>query len=302
MMTTASRPSLWEEARVLGRSLRMAVSSPVERARRIYELYSPDNKLTEESHYLNMGYWLEPDATLDQASEALVDLVAEHGRFGPGQRILDVGFGYGDQDFRWLERFPGATVVGVNVTPQQVRLAGRRAVERGLADRAEFREGSATEAAVPPASVDRVVALESSFHFVSREDFFLEAFTALRPGGVLVTADIVPLDLSGGAERGKGMGSFTYMIPDENWYDVAAYEKLLRRTGFTDVRLTSIREHVWEPWFRYASRRVNDPGFRAGVSRIYHSTLRRHLANEKRWKKDFANLDFTIAVAVKPAA
>jgi erythromycin 3''-O-methyltransferase len=298
-MIPVQRSGVWQDMRVLGRAIRLTLSTPENRAREIYSLYPPDSKLTDDTYYLNMGYWQAESDTIDEASIALAEKVARSAGFRPGDRILDAGFGYGDQDFLWLDRFQPERIVGLNVTRQQTRVAQERAVRRGVADRVDFREGSATAMTFEPGSFDRVVALESAFHFVSREDFFREAFGVLRPGGVLATADIVPLDARP-RDGKKGLGSFTYMIPDENWYDSASYQKHLLAAGFRDVRLTSIRDHVWEPWYRSVSRKMHDPAVRRHAGRIYYHTLRHHLRKEDRWRKDFANLDYVIAVAQKP--
>lgn len=94
--------------------------------------------------------------------------------------MLDVGFGYGDQDFKWLRERQVAKVYGLNITPHHVEAAQRRAQEEGLADRTDFRLGSATELPFEDNTFDRVVALESAFHFYPRSAFFAEALRVLR--------------------------------------------------------------------------------------------------------------------------
>ena len=65
----------------------------------VYDLLSTDSA-TERGLYLNLGYWREA-ADIDEASQALASLVAKAARIGRADRVLDCGFGFGDQDILW---------------------------------------------------------------------------------------------------------------------------------------------------------------------------------------------------------
>ncbi len=160
---------------------------------RVYDLLSTD-VATENGLYLNLGYWTG-EQTLDEACQALAALVAERAAMGPGDRVLDVGFGFADQDIYWLRTYAPDHIQGLNITASQVAVARGRVKDLGLEERIDLREGSATDMPLPSNSVDTVVALECAFHFKTRERFFEEAFRVLRPGGRLVTADIIPMPL-----------------------------------------------------------------------------------------------------------
>ncbi|GHD52795.1 type 11 methyltransferase [Thalassobaculum fulvum] len=226
-------------------------------ARDIYELVST-NAFSNDGLYLNLGYWKDA-ATIDEACQGMARLLAETAGFGPDDTVLDVGFGFGDQDMFWAATY-GVRIVGLNITPSQVETARRRVMERGLADRIELLEASATDMPLEPASVDKVVGLECAFHFDTRERFFHEAFRVLRPGGRMALADVVPnAPLPGGlARRVQRMNwntfSKKYSVPAANADSHDAYRAKLESAGFRDVRIESIRHHVYPGLHAYMKR------------------------------------------------
>jgi SAM-dependent methyltransferase len=123
-----------------------------------------------KTQYLNYGYWAPGCTDYDEACEALAEMLGETAGITTGDRVLDVGFGYAEQDFHWLRTRKPAQIVGINVTQGQVRVARRRAEEMNLGDRLDLRVGSATSLSFEDTSFDRVVALESSVHFDTRQE------------------------------------------------------------------------------------------------------------------------------------
>ncbi|NUH37889.1 class I SAM-dependent methyltransferase [Streptomyces samsunensis] len=83
----------------------------------------------------------------------------------------------------------------MNVTPGQVRAARERARAESAPRHLEFQEEVATALPFPDETFDKVVALESAFHFSTRDQFFAQALRVLRPGGLLVTADVIPFEV-----------------------------------------------------------------------------------------------------------
>lgn len=227
-------------------------------ARDIYELVST-NAFSNDGLYLNLGYWKDA-ATIDEACEGMARLLADTAGFGPADTVLDVGFGFADQDMFWAETFGVRRIVGLNITPSQVVTARRRVQERGLADRIELLEASATDMPLAAATVDKVVGLECAFHFDTREDFFREAFRVLRPGGRLVLADVIPnAPLPGGlARRIQRMNwntfSKKYSVPPANADSHDSYRAKLAAAGFGNVRTESIRQHVYPGLHAYMKR------------------------------------------------
>jgi len=106
-----------------------------------------------------------------------------------GQRVLDVGCGFGATLEAVNRAHAGMQLTGVNIDPRQLALC------RGLAPRAgnafDWREADACDLPFAEASFDRLLCVEAMFHFASRAAFLAEAARVLAPGGLLVASDIV---------------------------------------------------------------------------------------------------------------
>jgi SAM-dependent methyltransferase len=268
-------------------------------ARQLYELVST-NAFTARGLYLNLGYWKDA-RSIDEACEALAALVGEAAAIGADDEVVDVGFGFADQDILWMQRFAPRRITGLNVTPSQVRIARARVARLGLAERIDLREGSATDMALADESCDVVTAVECAFHFHTRERFFAEAFRVLRPGGRLVLADVIrgapaatPLRRAG---QDLAWAAFAqkFAVPPANADRRDGYAGKLQAAGFDAVQVTSIREHVFPGWHRATA---DDPA----LLRRFHIAGRLPLRLLGRLDAGtvYSAFDYVLATARKP--
>jgi ubiquinone/menaquinone biosynthesis C-methylase UbiE len=224
-------------------------------AKGIYELVST-RAFSRDGLYLNLGYWKDA-TTIDQACVAMARLLARTAGLKAGDRVVDVGFGFADQDMLWVEELGVGHITGLNITPSQVGLARQRVLERGMADRIELLEASATDMPLPDACCDAVVGLECAFHFDTREKFFREAHRVLRPGGRLALVDVIPnAPAEGRFARSMQQSTWKsfvtkYSVPAENADSREEYAAKLARSGFANVRVESIWNDVYPGLHRY---------------------------------------------------
>ena len=103
----------------------------------------------------------------------------------PGDRVLDVGCGLGDDVRALAARVgPGGRVVGVDVS--ETMLATARTQSAGLGLPVEFRAGDAHRLAFPDGSFDRVRCERVLEHLAEPLRAFAELVRVTRPGGTLV--------------------------------------------------------------------------------------------------------------------
>jgi cyclopropane fatty-acyl-phospholipid synthase-like methyltransferase len=226
---------------------------------KVYNFLSTHNNLAENSLYLNLGYWKDA-TTYDGAAQALANLLGEAAGLCDTDAVLDVGCGFCDQDLYWAERFRTKQIIGLNITEHQIHIAKQRIERAGMSDCIEVRFGSATAIPLPDASVNKVVALESAFHFNTREIFFREAMRVLKPGGKLALADIAGYrQTANGDKLSEKIGKILWQMPDENMYTADVFRKKLEATGFENVHVESIRDLVFAPFRNFARKRIQDP-------------------------------------------
>ena len=130
--------------------------------------------------HVHHGYWATGRENPAEATEALVDLVAEQLKLAPGDRVCDIGCGYGATARRLAARH-GIAVDGLTVSAAQARHAAKRPTPGvGIVVRDWLANG------FPDACFDRAYAVESSEHMPDKQRFFDEVFRTLRPSGRLV--------------------------------------------------------------------------------------------------------------------
>jgi len=93
----------------------------------------------DEQLLYTCAYFPTPDATLEAAQIAKMDLVCRKIRLRPGERVVEAGCGWGALALH-MARHYGVRVQAFNLSTNQIAYARERAAREGLADRVEFVE------------------------------------------------------------------------------------------------------------------------------------------------------------------
>lgn len=108
----------------------------------------------------------------------------------PGLRVLDVGCGTGNLLLALGRRRLGVELVGLDPDLRALAAAGRKSGRAGVA--VDWRRGFAQELPFPDASLDRVFSSLMLHHLdpPAKDELLAEVRRVLRPGGLLVLADM----------------------------------------------------------------------------------------------------------------
>lgn len=127
------------------------------------------------------AFWPTRDSTLAEAEDAMLELTARRAQLADGQRVLDLGSGWGALSLWAAERYPTASFIALSNSRTQRDFIVARAAELGLMN-VQVMAGNA--AALELAGrFDRIVSTEMLEHVRNHAPLMSQLAAALAPGG-----------------------------------------------------------------------------------------------------------------------
>jgi len=135
-------------------------------------------------HKYSCCLWESPDADLDAAEDAALAATCGNARLADGQRILELGCGWGALTLWMAEHYPGSRITAVSNSSAQREFIEARARARGLGNvdivTADMNDFATAE------RFDRVVSVEMFEHMRNWRRLLDRVADWLRPGGLLL--------------------------------------------------------------------------------------------------------------------
>lgn len=130
------------------------------------------------------AYYSSPDTRLEDAQTEKLDRICRKLRLKPGQKLLDVGCGWGGLSC-WAAKHYGVTVHGVTLSEEQLKFAREKIEREGLSDRITLELRDYRDLAMS-GQFDAISQVEMFEHvgFANHDRHFLEMKRLLKPGGL----------------------------------------------------------------------------------------------------------------------
>jgi cyclopropane-fatty-acyl-phospholipid synthase len=191
--------------------------------------------------------------TLEEAQEAKLELVCQKLDLSPGDRVLDVGCGWGSFAMHAAANHD-VSVVGITLSEPQAALARERAAQRGLSDRVDFRVMDYREVADEP--FDAVASIGMVEHVGSAQiDVYAKQVARLvKPGRRVLNHGIARLRVG---DPEAGPFSERYVFPDAAPLHLSRIQTAMERAGLETEHVEGLRSDYAET-LRHWARNLDD--------------------------------------------
>lgn len=226
----------------------------------------------DERMVYSCGYFENGDETLDEAQVKKIDHILTKIQLQPGQRLLDIGCGWGALVLRAAQKF-GAHCVGVTLSKNQHELARERVKAAGLEDRIDIRLQDYRD--VKDGPFDRITSVGMFEHVGINHlaEYFGHIRSLLKPGGWAMNHGITSTDPHDGETR-HGGGTFIdrYVFPQGELPHIGTVLRTMQEGGLEAFDVESLRRHYMR------TTQLWSEAFEAHTAQI------KPLVDEKTWR------------------
>jgi len=193
----------------------------------------------DDSLTYSCAYFERPEMSLDEAQRAKLEYVCRKLRLRGGERLLDIGCGWGSLALH-AAREHDVRVVGITLSPTQAEYARRRVEHEELTDKVEIRLADYRD---PIAERFDAIASIGMVEHVGRakmEEFGRAVYRLLTPGG---RALIHGITMSPRVRWNRASFNDAFVFPDGELEDIGFVDTALELAGLELRDVESLREH-----------------------------------------------------------
>ena len=245
------------------------------------------------------AYFKSPNDSVETAQIQKLDYICRKLRLKAGERLLDIGCGWGGLILHAAQNY-GVQTVGITLSRQQLDLAQKRIQEAGLSSHCEARLLDYRDAR-QLGEFDKLVSVGMVEHVgeSALADYFRCAFQLLKPGGVFLNHGIG----RAGNRTKPADRTFTdvYVFPDGELIPISTMLTHAEEAGFEVRDVENLREHYFFTLVQWLHRlEANEKQARNLVGELKYRIWRLYLAGSAYYFQT-GKLDLYQSLLVKTA-
>jgi len=201
------------------------------------------------------AYFRTPEDSLDLAQQQKIDHICRKLNLQPGERLLDIGCGWGALIFRAAEHY-GAQATGITLSEQQFVYAQEQIRARNLADRCEVRLLDYRD--VPEDEPFDKIASVGMFEHVGKKNlpgYFAKIRRLLKPGGLLMNHGLTSAGLYSSGLSGDMVDFIErYVFPGGEVPHLTKEIELMASAGLECIDVECLRPHYARTLWHWVER------------------------------------------------
>jgi cyclopropane-fatty-acyl-phospholipid synthase len=209
--------------------------------------------MLDESMTYSCALWSRGAKTLEEAQQAKLALVCEKLALEPGQRLLDIGCGWGSLAIHAAAGH-GVHATGITLSEPQARLARERAAEAGVGERVEIRVMDYRELAGEPFDAVASIGMVEHVGNVQIDNYARQLARLVRPDGRVLNHGISRVRHT---DPEAGPFSERYVFPDAAPLHLSRIVTALERAGLVTDHVEGLAADYAET-LRHWARRLDE--------------------------------------------
>jgi len=217
--------------------------------------------VSKNNYFMNYGLWNNNNInTLKKANKNLCNFIFEKAKINSTEKftILDVGCGYGKQDFL-LEKMISndSKITAIDLSKTQIEYANKYKNKQIICkNKLNFVQGDAHSLIdiFNNKKFNRILSIESAFHYKDKELFFNNVSELLTKDGLFVISDIILNDNYEPTFMKKmflNISKDFLCIPEKNLIKLNDWKKQVENSNLKLVEIYNITNKTFIPYYKY---------------------------------------------------
>ena len=201
------------------------------------------------------AYFRKPDDSLDLAQQQKIDHICRKLNLQRGERLLDIGCGWGALIFRAAEQY-GAHATGITLSEQQFAYVQEEIRARNLAGRCDVRLLDYRDVPEDP-PFDKIASVGMFEHVGKKRlaGYFAKIYRLLKPGGMVMNHGLTSAGLhSGGLSPDVADFIEHYVFPGGEIPHLSKEIELMARANLECLDVECLRPHYVKTLWHWVDR------------------------------------------------